>query len=107
MKTEEITITGYKGKNPLNGTIFVNESTEGEFLETRVARAMMQNEAITETGFNVYTLRKDGVKPEFDIRTDRFDIAMEMGNRINADNIAKRKLGGAPEKKEESGDPSQ
>lgn len=40
----------------------------------------------------IYTEKKDGVKPEFDIRTDRFEIAIEAMDKINqsaANQIAK------------------
>lgn len=42
----------------------------------------------------IYTEKKDGVKPEFDIRTDRFEIAIDAIDKINqsaADQIAKSK----------------
>lgn len=40
----------------------------------------------------IYTERKDGVQPEFDIRTDRFEIAIDAIDKINqsaASQIAK------------------
>lgn len=40
----------------------------------------------------IYTEKKDGVQPEFDIRTDRFEIAIEAMDKINqsaANQIAK------------------
>lgn len=42
----------------------------------------------------IYTEKKDGVKPEFDIRTDRFEVAIEAIDKINqsaANQIAKNK----------------
>lgn len=42
----------------------------------------------------IYTEKKDGVKPEFDIRTDRFEVAIDAIDKINqsvADQIAKNK----------------
>lgn len=42
----------------------------------------------------IYTEKKDGVQPEFDIRTDRFEIAVDAVDKINraiADQIAKNK----------------
>lgn len=42
----------------------------------------------------VYTEKKDGVRPEFDIRTDRFEIAIDAIDKINqsaANQIAKNK----------------
>lgn len=40
----------------------------------------------------IYTEKKDGVKPEFDIRTDRFEVAIDAMDKINqsiANQIAK------------------
>lgn len=42
----------------------------------------------------IYTEKKDGVQPEFDIRTDRFEVAIEAIDKINqsiAEQIAKNK----------------
>lgn len=42
----------------------------------------------------IYTEKKDGVQPEFDIRTDRFEVAIDAIDKINqstASQIAKSK----------------
>lgn len=42
----------------------------------------------------IYTEKKDGVQPEYDIRTDRFEIAIDAIDKINqstATQIAKNK----------------
>lgn len=42
----------------------------------------------------IYTEKKDGVLPEYDIRTDRFEVALDAIDKINkstADKIAKNK----------------
>lgn len=42
----------------------------------------------------IYTEKKDGVQPEFDIRTDRFEVAVEAVDKINqavANQVAKNK----------------
>ena len=42
----------------------------------------------------IYTEKKDGVMPEYDIRTDRFEVAIDAIDKINqsaADQIAKNK----------------
>lgn len=42
----------------------------------------------------IYTEKKDGVQPEYDIRTDRFEIAIDAIDKINqsiADQVAKSK----------------
>lgn len=48
----------------------------------------------------IYTEKKDGVQPEFDIRTDRFEIAIDAIDKINqstANQIAKSKGGTEPD----------
>lgn len=42
----------------------------------------------------IYTEKKDGVQPEFDIRTDRFEIAVDAIDKINqsiANQVAKNR----------------
>lgn len=42
----------------------------------------------------IYTEKKDGVRPEYDIRTDRFEVAIDAIDKINqsaAEQIAKNK----------------
>lgn len=42
----------------------------------------------------IYTEKKDGVQPEYDIRTDRFEVAIDAIDKINqsvANQIAKSK----------------
>lgn len=42
----------------------------------------------------IYTEKKDGIQPEFDIRTDRFEIAIDAIDKINqavANQVAKNK----------------
>lgn len=42
----------------------------------------------------IYTEKKDGVLPEYDIRTDRFEVALDAIDKINqstAEQIAKNK----------------
>lgn len=42
----------------------------------------------------IYTEKKDGVQPEYDIRTDRFEVAIEAIDKINesvANQVAKNK----------------
>lgn len=42
----------------------------------------------------IYTEKKDGVQPEYDIRTDRFEVAIDAVDKINqvvASQVAKNK----------------
>lgn len=68
----------------------VNNSTEGETIENKVERIMTNNEPITDQAPVIYTERKHGVMPEFDIRTDRFDLALEATGHIAKSAVIKR-----------------
>lgn len=71
-------------------TLSVNESYDGETIEHKVHRIMNNGEAITDGAPLIYTERKDGVRPEYNIRTDRWEIANEAMNKVHKTEIAKR-----------------
>ena len=59
-----------------------NNLYEAEPLEVKLRRKMKGGKVDEEEGDGktwaiAYTEKKDGVKPEYDIRTDRFEIARE------------------------------
>lgn len=56
---------------------------EGELLMNKVEKIMLNQERIEETAPYIYTERKDGVRPEYNIRTDRFDIAIDAMEQVN------------------------
>lgn len=68
----------------------VNQSYEAEPLETTLKKAMTTSEPISSTAPQVFTEKKDGVRPEYDIRTDRFEIAMGTMDRAARAHIANR-----------------
>lgn len=54
----------------------------------------------------IYTEKKDGVMPEYDIRTDRFEVALDAIDKINrstAEKAAKSKGKTETETEEDSG----
>ena len=55
-------------------TIVRLESREGETIEAKVRRIMNNNEPISDQAPLIYTERKDGINPDYDIRSDRFDL---------------------------------
>ena len=62
--------------------IQINNLYEAEPLEVKLRRKMKGGKVDEEEGEGktwaiVYTEKKDGIKPEYDIRTDRFEIARE------------------------------
>lgn len=61
--------------------IKIQNTYEAEPLEVKLRRKMkggkVDEEGDGKTWAIAYTEKKDGVKPEYDIRTDRFEIARE------------------------------
>jgi hypothetical protein len=51
------------------------EFREGELIEEKVARLTQEKSPINDGAPIIYTERKDGVLPAYDIRTDRWEIA--------------------------------
>ena len=51
---------------------------------------MENKEPIDNSRGLVYTERKDGVLPAYDIRTDRFELAVEATDKIAKSYLAKR-----------------
>ena len=66
----------------LLGRVQSVEIQEGETIETKVARITQNKEPITDSAPIIFTEKKDGVLPAYNIRTDRFDIALEAMDKI-------------------------
>lgn len=60
----------------------VNTSLEGEPIEHKVERIVNSKEPISDSAPLIYTDRKDGVQPQYDIRTDRMDIAIDAMDKV-------------------------
>lgn len=71
-------------------SIQIDNSFKGETIEQKVMRVVTNKEPIKDGAPIVYTERKDGVRPEYDIRTDRMEIAVEKMDYIARANEAKR-----------------
>lgn len=78
-------------RKPIKGigrsTIIIRTQYEAEPLEIKLRRKMKggkvdEEEDDQKTWTIAYTEKKDGVKPEYDIRTDRFEIAREAMEKI-------------------------
>jgi hypothetical protein len=81
---------------------------EGEPIEVKVERILTNKEPITDGAPIIYTDKKDGVRPEMDIRTDRWEIAAGAMDVVHKNKAAKsEKKAEVPktsEKKESGGD---
>lgn len=80
----------YKRNKPAKSTIKRNESYPGESIELKIQRMINNGEPIGEGASIQYTERKDGVNPLMDIRTDRFEIAVEAREKTAKSKIAQR-----------------
>lgn len=65
-------------------------TVEGITLEDRIERMLNNNEPIKDISEQIFTERKDGVLPEYNPRTDRWDIAIEATDKISMTQLAKR-----------------
>ena len=75
------------------------ELTEGERLECKIERMTENNEPIGETAPLIYTPRKDGVIAAYDVRTDKWDIALDAMSKVNKTRGQIVNLGGMNEAK--------
>ena len=65
----------YKRNTITKTSIRCNESQPGERIEEKIERLLNNKEPIRDTAPQVFTDRQDGVKPEYDIRTDKWEEA--------------------------------
>ena len=76
------------------------ESYEGESIEKKVSKLIENNEPITDGAPIIFTEKKDGVLPQYDIRTDKWDVAQSAMDLANASKIAKSKGMKKPEEQQ-------
>lgn len=102
----------YSKPSKNNGRLKSIEIYEGESIETKCARILQNKEPITDTAPIIYTAKEDGVLPAYNIRTDRFDIAMDAYDKITRSSAKKEQaikpedFGNVPDKTQE-GSPSE
>ena len=80
----------YTTNNPDTTTIICNECYKGESIEEKVRRITENKEPITDSSPLNYTNRKDGVNADYNIRTDRWDVAIDAMDKVNKAKIAQR-----------------
>lgn len=80
----------YKKIKANSTTININEGYVGERIEEKIERIINNNEPISDGAPVIFTERKEGVMPEYDIRTDRFEIALDAMEKISKSHKAKR-----------------
>lgn len=80
----------YKHQQPGKGSLRVNKAYTGETIEAKVRRMVNNKETIKDTGPLNYTERKDGVVQDYDVRTDRWDVALDAMDAAAKSETAKR-----------------
>lgn len=80
----------YKYKKAKPTTLIVHETYEGETIEQKVRRVTQNKEPIKDGAQLIYTERKDGVHPDMDIRTDRWEYAVDAMEAKTKSHLAKR-----------------
>lgn len=84
------TNTMYKEVSTSKTSLSNRTVTEGERIETKLERIKNNNEPTTDGAPLIYTAKGDGVLPGYNIRTDKWDIALEAMDKIHKTDIAKR-----------------
>lgn len=70
--------------------IQLDRSYQGETIEAKVRRIVNNKEPIKDGAPLIYTERRDGVQPSYNIRTDRFEVAIDAMQGVSKAHLAKR-----------------
>jgi predicted RNA-binding protein with PIN domain len=68
----------------------VHNTQEGETIEEKIERIVNNKEPIKDGAPLIYTERKEGIRPSTNIRTDRFEVAIEAADKIARSYMARR-----------------
>lgn len=78
-------------KNHMHTTSMkVNQSSEGRTLEQKLEQITQNKEKITDGSPLIYTERSAGIMPAYDIRTDRWEIAVDAMDKVSKSYKARR-----------------
>lgn len=88
-------------KNKMTESIITvnRKKTEGLSLEQEIEQLIKSKQPLQGGATMIYTEKSKGVLPEYDIKTDRFDIAAETKHAATRRAIMKPMEGGANEEK--------
>lgn len=82
----------YHKIQPTKTTLHVNQSYVGETIEAKIRRMLNNKEPIKDGAPPIYSEREEGVLPETDIRTDKWDVALEARDQATRMKVANREL---------------
>lgn len=80
----------------------VYDVREGVCIEREIEKSLETGQPLEATAPLIFTPRKDGVNPSHDIRTDRFDLALDAMEKYNEDMSNKVKTDNKPEEPTET-----
>lgn len=80
----------YKRKQASKTSLQVNNAITGETIEKKVRRITQNKEPITDGAPIIFTERREGVNPAYDIRTDKWEIALDAMDKVNRTELARR-----------------
>lgn len=95
----------YKIPKMAQPSIKINTSTEGETIENKIERIVNNKEPIKDGAPLIYTERKDGIKASTNIRTDRWEHAIDAMDKVEKSNKAKREERAKLKALEKDGEP--
>lgn len=101
----------YKKTKPTASLISKSDILEGETIEMKINRIVNNGEPITDGAPQIFTERKNGVMPEYNPRTDKWDLAIDAMDKVHKTSLAKRdnviKMPKNEEKKDGGAEPTQ
>ena len=80
----------YKYRKPKTLNLTSVEVVEGETIERKIERIVLNKEPITDGAPEIFTERKEGVISAYNVRTDRWEVAAEAMDKISASKMAQR-----------------
>lgn len=80
----------YRKQKIQRTSLNINTSIEGETIEMKIERIVNNKEPITDGAPIIFSERKDGVVPGHNIRTDRWEVAIDAMDAVSKAHVAKR-----------------
>lgn len=79
----------YKISNYSNTGFNINQSMEGQTLEQKIEQITNNKEQVKDGAPLIFTEKSEGVKAGYNIRTDRFEVAVDAMDKMLKSSIAK------------------
>lgn len=83
----------YRTIKPKRGSLKANKAYVAQSIEIQVQRILNNNEPLKSGDAPIYQHRGEGVNPDYNIRTDRWEHAIEAADKLTASQRAKRQSG--------------